>query len=102
MKRMPMPCPIILSEEQLLQVEEMAGALLPADEIAILLLGTASEQSAFVNICRNQADNPIYQAFHRGRLQTKFELRKMVVRLAKAGSPAAEPLADKYLKESKL
>ena len=102
MKRMPMPCPIILSEEQLLQVEEMAGALLPADEIAILLFGTASEQSAFVNICRNQADNPIYQAFHRGRLQTKYELREMVVRLAKAGSPAAEPLSDKYLKESKL
>ena len=99
---MPTLSPIILTDEQLLQVEEMAGALLPADEIAILLLDSSSDQSSFVTICRNHVDSPIYQAFHRGRLRTKYELRKMVVRLAKAGSPAAEPLADKYLKDSKL
>ena len=99
---MPTLSPIILTDEQLLQVEEMAGALLPADEIAILLLDSSSDRSSFVTICRNLVDSPIYQAFHRGRLRTKYELRKMVVRLAKAGSPAAEPLADKYLKESKL
>lgn len=99
---MPMPSPITLTDDQLQQVEEMASALLPADEIAILLFDSSTERSSFVTVCRNHLDSPIYQAFHRGRLRTKYELRKMVVRLAKAGSPAAEPLADKYLKESKL
>lgn len=59
----------------------------------------AGERSYFCDICRNHHHSPIYEAYHQGRLQTKFELRKTVIKLAKAGSPAAEPLADKYMKE---
>lgn len=88
-----------LSDEQLAQVEEMSGALLPPHEIAILLNIEADQRDLFADICRNHKGNPIYAAYHRGRLQTKYELRKTVIRLAKAGSPAAEPLADAYMKE---
>ena len=88
-----------LSDETLQQIKEMAAALLPPAEIAILISLPAGERSYFCDICRNHHHSPIYEAYQQGRLQTKVELRKTVIKLAKAGSPAAEPLADKYMKE---
>ncbi|WP_075317354.1 hypothetical protein [Bacteroides togonis] len=91
-----------LSDEQLQQVEEMAAALLPPSEIAILIRIDADQRDLFCEICKNYTTSDIYTAYHRGRLQTKYELRKTVIKLAKAGSPAAEPLADKYMKEQNI
>lgn len=88
-----------LSDETLTQIKEMAAALLPPAEIAILIAIPANERDQFCEICKNHRQSLIYEAYHQGRLQTKFELRKTVIKLAKAGSPAAEPLADKYMKE---
>lgn len=88
-----------LTDEQLLQVEEMAAALLPADEIAILLNLTAPERNSFIEVVKTHTSSPVYMAFHRGRLTTKYELRKTVIKLAKHGSPAAEPIAEKYIRE---
>ncbi|WP_373802152.1 hypothetical protein [Bacteroides heparinolyticus] len=88
-----------LSDEQLTQVYEMSAALLPPHEIAILLDIPADERDLFADICRKHRENAIYSAYHRGRLQTKYDLRKTVIKLAKAGSPAAEPLAEAYIKE---
>lgn len=93
------PCLIQLSDEQLRQVEEMSAALLPPREIAILAGIPADQRDTFCEMCKTHAASPLYEAYQRGRLTTKYELRKTVIRLAKAGSPAAEPLADKYLKE---
>lgn len=73
--------------------------MLPPHEIAILLDIAADERDLFADICRNHRGNAIYSAYHRGRLQTKYDLRKTVIKLAKAGSPAAEPLAEAYIKE---
>ena len=75
-----------LSEEILKQIKDMSAALLPPAEIAILL----------------DISSPIYTSYHQGRLQTKLNLRKTVIKLAVAGSPAAEPLADKYMKEQSI
>lgn len=91
-----------LSDEQLQQIEEMAAALLPPSEIAILIRIDADQRDLFCEICKNHTASDIYTAYHRGRLQTKYELRKTVIKLAKAGSPAAEPLADKYMKEQNI
>lgn len=88
-----------LTDEQLLQVEEMAAALLPSDEIGILLNLSAKERNSFNEIVKTHTSSPVYMAFHRGRLTTKFELRKTVIKLAKHGSPAAEPIAEKYIRE---
>ena len=55
--------------------------------------GTASFETA------DGGQTDLYTAYQRGRLTTKYELRRTVIKLAKAGSPAAEPLADKYLTE---
>lgn len=60
------------------------------------------KRDLFCEICKNHTASDIYTAYHRGRLQTKYELRKTVIKLAKAGSPAAEPLADKYMKEQNI
>lgn len=87
---------IQLNDEELHKVEEMGAALMPASEIALLL---DIEADAFVEICKNYTSSEIYKRYHKGRLTTKLELRKTVIKLAKAGSPAAEPLALKFLNE---
>lgn len=88
-----------LTDEQLNQVRSMSAALLPPSEIAILLDIAADQRDYFCDICKNHRQTSIYNAYHQGRLQTKYELRQTVIKLAKAGSPAAEPLADKYMRE---
>lgn len=77
----------------------MAAALLPPSEIAILMDLPADQHGLFREICKTHKSSQIYIAYQKGKLRTKYELRKTVVKLAKAGSPAAEPLADKYMLE---
>ena len=55
-----------------------------------------------MQICKGHKNNPIYEAYQRGKLTTKLELRRTVVKLAKAGSPAAEPLAEKFIREQNM
>lgn len=88
-----------LTDEQLQQIKEYSGALLPPSEIAILIHVPADQREYFCDICKNHPQSLVYDAYQLGRLETKAELRRTVIKLAKAGSPAAEPLADKYLKE---
>lgn len=93
------PSLLTLNNEQLQQVEEMSAALLPPDEIAILMNINPESRDLFREICKNHKNTLIYNSYQRGRLTTKYELRKTVIKLAKAGSPAAEPIAEKYIKE---
>lgn len=88
-----------LSDEQIQEIREMSAALMPPAEIAILLGISADKHDYFCDVCKNHRQTPVFNAYHQGRLQTKYELRKTVIKLAKAGSPAAEPLADRYMKE---
>lgn len=93
---------MILADETLQQIKEMAAALMPPSEIAILIAIPADQRDYFCDICKNHRQSTIYGAYHLGRLQTKLSLRKTVIKLAVAGSPAAEPLADKYMKEQTI
>ena len=88
-----------LSTEKLKIIEEYSEALLSPSEIAVLIDVEYNDQSLFCDMCINHRRTGVYQAYQKGKLKTKFELRKTVIKLAKAGSPAAEPLVDKYLKE---
>ncbi len=88
-----------LNLEKLQDIEAMAAALLPPSEIAILIGISPEQHDLFCEMCRSHRFSAIYKSYHKGKLTTKFELRKTVVKLAKAGSPAAEPLADKYMLE---
>lgn len=91
-----------MTNDQLKQLQEYAAALLSPDEIAILLDLPLDERKSFTVRCRSQQGSVEYEAFHRGRLQTKLELRQNIIKLAKAGSPAAEPLALRFLKEQNI
>jgi hypothetical protein len=91
-----------MTDEQLTQLQEYASALLTPAEIAILLDIPPNERSTFCVRCRSHSGTPEYEAFQRGRLITKLELRRSVIKLAKAGSPAAEPLAEKFLQEQMI
>lgn len=93
---------MILPDETILRITEMSAALLPPSEIAILINLPADQHDLFCDTCKNHRNSPIYAAYHLGRLQTKLSLRKTVIKLAIAGSPAAEPLADKYMKEQTI
>lgn len=90
---------ITLTTYQLEKLQEYAAALMHVTEIAILLEIPPDDQTAFEVICLNDRTSPLYRAFHTGRLQTKLELRRNIIKLAKAGSPAAEPMAIKFINE---
>jgi hypothetical protein len=91
-----------LEDEKLKKVEEMSAALLPPSEIAILIDINPEERNLFIQTCKSHRASRIYAAYQKGKLTTKLELRKTVIKLAKAGSPAAEPLAEKYIKEQQM
>ncbi len=91
-----------LTEEQLTQLEEMAAALMPPSDIALLLNIPHDKRGLFVQICICHTSTEIFDAYQRGRLTTKLELRRTVVKLAKAGSPAAEPIAQKFIREQNI
>ena len=91
-----------MTEDYLKLLQDYAAALLAPAEIAILLEIPAADRKNFVVRCRSHQGSPEYEAFNRGRLQTKLELRQNIIKLAKAGSPAAEPLALKFIKEQNI
>jgi hypothetical protein len=80
----------------LTQITEMAASLMQPREIALLL---DMSIQVFEYEVKQRPEGEIGRAFHKGRLQTKLELRKKIITMAKAGSPQAEVLADKYLQK---
>ncbi len=91
-----------MNDEQLQLLEDYASALLTPSEIAVLLDIPVNARKTFNVRCRTHEGSAEYEAFHRGRLTTKLELRRNIIKLAKAGSPAAEPLAERFLQEQNL
>ena len=69
------------------------------DEISILLDMDDADRRHFIRAIREQMHEPDSIAYYQGRLKTKYELHKMVITLAIKGSPAAQPIADRYLSE---
>jgi len=87
---------IQLTQEQLNIIEDMASCLMSPGEIALTI---GIEPKFFRHILDYDKKSPIYTAYHKGRIRTKWEIHRMVVKLAQKGSPQAEQLAEKYLKE---
>lgn len=84
-------------KDQLTKIEEYAAALMQPHEVAILV---GLDADKFQHQLKHNPEHEWTRAYNKGRLQTKFELRKKVIALAKAGSPQAEVLADKYLQQN--
>ncbi len=83
-------------KETLDKIQDMASSLMQPREIAILL---DINPDAFEHDVNHNPSSEVYKHYNKGRLQTKLELRKKIIQLAKAGSPQAEVLADKYINQ---
>ena len=90
-----------LSEEILKQIKDMSAALLPPAEIAILLDTPTDQRDYFCDICKIIAVH-LYIPLSSGETSDQAQSPETVIKLAVAGSPAAEPLADKYMKEQSI
>lgn len=85
-------------ETDLNLLEELASYFYTPGEIALML---EIKESDFLR----QLDlhqSPIYLAFHKGRMNSEMELRKSIIKLAKAGSSPAQTMSLDMLNKSKL
>lgn len=80
-------------------IREYSEALMSPDEISILLNMDEDDKRHFLRAIREKMHEDDAIAYYQGRLKTKYELHKMVITLAIKGSPAAQPIADRYLSE---
>ncbi len=88
----------LLSPEQFKEIEELAAVFFTPKEIAIIV---GISVPLFDEAVKDETTN-VYNAFQRGRLQSEYDLRKSIVKLAKSGSSPAQTMAMDLLQKSKL
>lgn len=82
-----------LTKEDLTEVENLAAIFFHPDEVAIVLgLNRADLEDELLD-----EEGEVYQAYQRGKLKSKAELRKSILTLAKQGSGPAQTLALRVL-----
>lgn len=90
---------MLLTEEQLSEIEEMAALLFDAETIALNI--EAEDVEAFVaqiNIKQGEA----FKAFFRGRMRTEIELRSAIKQSALNGSNPAQAVMLSFISTSEL
>lgn len=80
------------------EVEELAMVFFTPLEIATIIEVPFAE----VEVALCEEDSLFYKAFHKGRLQSEYDLRKSIVKLAKSGSSPAQTMAMDLLMKSKI
>ena len=84
-----------LSEEQISEIQQHAYDLLTWKDIAFLMdLPVHSFKTEF-----NNPNSTVYHAYQKGRVLRKKQLREPILKLAAAGSPQAEIIANDFLEE---
>lgn len=86
-----------VTNEILLEIEEMAGLFMSPKAIAIII---GVDEDDFRDELEDE-DSSVYQHFYRGLYKAEAELRSAVMRLAKQGSSPAQTLALKLWEQSK-
>lgn len=81
-----------LTEEQLKEVESMAGLFFSPGEIGIVLEMELHEIEDLDDIIKSKNGDPIYMAYHKGRLTTEVELRNATKQAALNGSNPAQTM----------
>jgi hypothetical protein len=84
-----------LNDDQLQLIEEYAGFFLSYREIALML---DLDYELLLEEFRNEKSQAFIR-FMKGKTNSKLELRKKVVPLAKLGSPQAQNLTEQYIRE---
>jgi hypothetical protein len=82
-----------LTDEDLKLVEELASYFFTPREIAVMV--EVDPEGIMDHV-------PFYNAFQKGRLQSEMELRKSIIKLARAGSSPAQTMSLDLLHKSKV
>lgn len=81
------------SNEQISQIKDLAAALTPISDIAILMdLDVYQLRDALAD-----PSSPVSQAYKRAKAETMLSIRRNELQLASMGSPLAVQLAGSYL-----
>lgn len=81
----------MLTPEQLTEITDLAAALMPVDDIAVII-GCSID---FLKNSITQDNSPEAIAYRTGQLKNKAEFNKVQISLAKSGSQAAATLVEK-------
>lgn len=82
-------------EEILQKIEEFASLFFTIDEIATMLDLSPTDFRREVR----HAQSEKARAYHKGKLKTMVEIRKLTVEFAKKGSPQAEAFVKDYIEK---
>lgn len=84
-----------LTEDQLSELKNLSSLFFSVEDILIALELPAHALDEFQDIIDIEKLNPIYQAYHIGRLKTEIELRTSIKKAALNGSnPAQSAMMD--------
>lgn len=87
--------PVTFSEEQLNELTELSALFFSPEDIMISLEIPYHKIDEFKDILILQKDNPIYLAYHTGRLRTEISLRNAILKASLNGSnPAQNSMLD--------
>ena len=87
-----------LTDQQLEEIKELASLLLEPEEIAVLL---DIDTSSFLNEIESRRGE-VYQAYFRGKTETKKAILENVIKMARHGSPQAEELTKEFMHKQNL
>ncbi len=87
-----------MTDEQLNEIERLAGLFIKPADIALIVGLTAKDLEGMINF--PQTDE--FKAYYKGKLISMAELRKSVITLAKQGSSPAQSLAAKMLDDMNM
>lgn len=91
-----------LTEEQLNEIESLAGVFMDPKDIMIILGLPKHQEERFIEILTWETENPIHSAYHRGRLKAIVTLRESIKQSALNGSNPAQIEMMKFFNNSKL
>lgn len=91
-----------LTEAQLKELESLASLFFRVDEILIALGLPVHLEEDFSEVLKFQKDNPIFQAYNRGRLTAEIELRQSIKQAALNGSNPAQNTMLEFYNNSRL
>lgn len=80
---------------QINDIAELAAALTPVEDIAVLLDIDADE----LRMQLSDTSSPVRKAYMKARAHTALMLRKQEIELARVGSPLAVQLTNAYLRD---
>ena len=87
-----------LSEEQIKQIEYLAGLFYTPKQIAVMVDVVVKEFAAAVQY----EDSLVYKAYWKGRYEADLQFRIAVKRLSDLGSSPAQTMIEKMIEESKM